>query len=82
MSEHTKAPWRRTGINIHGPRHEPIAQMSQASLLPGSIAEQEANARLIAAAPDLYAACVALVNGDDMDAMNMARAAIARAEGK
>ena len=51
-------------------------------------AKNEANARLIAAAPDLYAACRDVVNchdnlGDDAlaQAVSMARAALARAGG-
>jgi hypothetical protein len=45
--------------------------------------ESEANARLIAAAPDLLAACKALVEGEyDAPVMPMARAAIAKAEGR
>lgn len=48
--------------------------------------EIEANAHLIAAAPDLLAACVELIRGDGTSdsvqrAIDLARAAIARAEG-
>lgn len=39
-----------------------------------------ANARLIAAAPDLHAACHALIYGDDLQvAIDLARAALAKA---
>ena len=44
--------------------------------------DAEANARLIAAAPDLLAACKgALEDGDDFRAMKRIQAAIAKAEG-
>ena len=45
--------------------------------------ERDANARLIASAPDLLAACKnALTDGDELRAMNMIKAAIAKAEGR
>ena len=55
-----------------------------------TVAEDQANARLIAAAPDLMAACIAFVKAytekiDDYDSLNVAedhaRAAIAKATG-
>lgn len=39
-------------------------------------------ARIIAAAPDLLAACEALASGRNNDAVDMARAALAKAQGK
>lgn len=45
--------------------------------------EHHANARLIAATPDLLNACVALVRGNDLQvAIDLARAAIAKGEGR
>jgi hypothetical protein len=50
-----------------------------------SISERRANARLLAAAPDLYAACVEMIRGDGTSdsiqrVIDMARAAIEKAE--
>lgn len=57
-----------------------IAQVRTSAPEPG---EREANARLIAAAPDLLAACKAALDmGDEFEAEKMIRAAIAKAEGK
>lgn len=45
--------------------------------------EKRSNARLIAAAPELLAACVALIRTDDLQtAIDLARTAIAKAEGR
>jgi len=50
-------------------------------LADGGLAENEANARLIAAAPDLYAALVLMVKHFG-DPLRVANAAIAKAEGR
>ena len=56
-SEHTKGEWRIVHGDIHeipsADRHSCIAEVSKTSFWP----EAEANAHLIAAAPDLLAAC-------------------------
>jgi hypothetical protein len=44
--------------------------------------EQQANARLIAAAPDLLAACIEVASGYSTRGSEMARAAIAKATGE
>jgi len=44
--------------------------------------EDSANARLIAAAPDLLAACRAVLAGVDMAAIEQVRAAVAKAENR
>ena len=96
MSKHTPAPWIADDT-VHGPGKgivhirstEPFPQeictVWRASLNDPS--QFEANARLIAAAPDLLDACdfalsilEALGNGKG-DAANACRAAIAKAEG-
>jgi len=90
----------RMGTHLRGrngwePQHRIEYQVSAPDESPEQFAEAEANARLIAAAPDLLAALKALVVGverDDnpsdqghcehSDEMNAARAAIAKAEGR
>jgi len=91
---HTPGPWRKTTGFVADGEHRVIAQYtgSRESLLrwvtPGST-EAEANGRLIAAAPDLLAACEAAlqwaVNGCDDESLpfiKMLRAAVAKATGR
>lgn len=70
MSEFTKGEWvvdesRHDGcVNVLEPfRH--IAMVSQYRAKPEDLDENEANATLIAAAPDLLAACQGLVDAFD-----------------
>lgn len=98
-TQHTPAPWHvgtgngigsifpefgRTRLENGGTTLYPIAQVNQG----WSVAEDEANARLIAAAPDLLAALrnvIASYRANDPDSManavNDAEAAIAKATG-
>lgn len=60
--QHTAAPWHigmHPGPNIYGPVGELVADMT-VPMLPN--AEHRANARLIAAAPDLLQACIDMLN--------------------
>ena len=106
MSEHTPGPWEReslpgeydTGIRAHGENVSGyVAFLNTRWEHKQQQQEQEANARLIAAAPDLLEACKALpefnvYNADAADfkdhaaefisAMMLAQSAIARAEGE
>ena len=71
--KHTPGPWRINGSLEH---FSPLISDSA-----------PANARLIAAAPDMLAALVLLVDGDGKPdecprAMNAARAALAKARGE
>lgn len=96
--KHTPGPWKAAHNApfrwaIHGPRNEWIAQTDAAfdDGSSGSPDACEANARLIAAAPDLLAVCRAVVAGTNAkngfvgvgsDIYMAARAAIAKAEGR
>ena len=91
----TPGPWRLSTLDIddivkgefgHGGVYVATVQFSRGDIPD---AEVEANARLIAAAPDLYEACRALVAGfgladleDDDPDIVQGRAAIAKAEGR
>ncbi len=93
MSKHTKAPWEWLGEKVFGDDG-----LTVCSDVNGEDQETyEANARLIAAAPDLYEAlqglislldsgcCAAAIRDEDGpvgSAMRLARAAIAKAEGE
>jgi hypothetical protein len=92
MSEHTPGPWEwekdDLGIWISAVAYpQPIAKMGTFEHFP-----QEANARLIAAAPDMLTALQAasdlftitdnIVDPDARDVMRMVRAVIAKAEGR
>lgn len=54
---HTTGPWRvgDAGMTVFGPRTDAPSPVTVARLAPG--ADARANARLLAAAPDLLAAC-------------------------
>ena len=96
MSEavkHTPGPWEaRTFLFMGGHKlADRICHVgSSTSLGPSRAHESEANARLIAAAPDLLAALVAveesavIMDGGDeavsADAMNLVRAALVKAD--
>ena len=88
MSEHTSGPWEAreyyTGClaSVHAGDYR-IADMV---LPPGGIPTNDANARLIAAAPDLLAALEAMrdaiIPTEDRYAAILADAAIAKAKGE
>ena len=66
---HTIGPWYQSGrctnatfIASEGPNGEAVA------LIYDSRREYEANARLVAAAPDLLAACKAIIDDEDIAA--------------
>lgn len=84
-AQHTPGPWRiykRSAI-IHGPDGHEVAL---ARCLAWPDPQAEANALLIAAAPDLLEACKAMETAQSMglssaDAIRLARAVIAKATG-
>lgn len=87
MSDYTPGPWQAFGYEVVSADNERIAS-TNTPRRPHP--EERANARLIAAAPDLYEACRALVAGftpeteqdeDDPDIAQGLRA-IAKAEGR
>ena len=92
MSKHTPGPWKAEGwesVVVNDTNGNTLVLMPGASY---GLAAVKANARLIAAAPDLLAACKAVddawTGGENGDwrgaldrALGMARAAIAKAEG-
>ena len=87
QSNHTPGPWYTMGAGVYtgSAQNDNIAHIATAHFygVPG---DPMANARLIAAAPELLAALQLLVRGDGQPdecarAMRAARAAIARATG-
>ncbi len=86
MSKHTPGPWQWTQhfdptISIYKDGFGQIARLYDSSAGTG-----KANARLIAAAPDLLAALIEIVSADDAHELTQkhiesARAAIAKATG-
>ena len=97
QTKHTPGPWHigvrtfHAGRDVYGPKGEPVAVADDAIT---ATPEAEANARLIAAAPDLLAALEALTACASMsgpagttaylisnERMQAARAAIAKATG-
>ena len=99
ITKHTPGPWRRAGLNIASEAETVVASCYADSpdsvcVRPTSTDECLANARLIAAAPDLLAACKAAwlaspFNRDreftrdnqDFDAAQRLLSAITKAEG-
>ena len=94
MSTHTPGPWIIVGRIIDAvPRSSSLPPERIAILDQGPTeGESEANARLIAAAPDLLAACIAALPAlsahantgcdcPDTEAAKMLRAGIAKAKG-
>ena len=88
LINHTPGPWEVVNSEIHS-ADEVIAEVY---ILDGFRAD-EANARLIAAAPDLLEACLTVVNGYETDGMEgmgnrdevfykFCKAAIAKAKGQ
>lgn len=75
--KHTPGPWVNDGGPIVSlPRQGP-GYVHVIASVPGG----NANARLIAAAPELLEACLALIKSDDLQAaIDKARAAIAKAQ--
>ena len=89
----TPGPWKAdaSGQHIRAADNQAIARVYDVE--PYSLPETEANAHLIAAAPDLYAAlkdvlAVASANAEDLDdgmvdpSCESARAALAKADGR
>jgi hypothetical protein len=60
-SLHTPGPWLRIGTNIGTPDGGIIASMSIMSIVSMEKGERDANARLIAAAPELLDTLIGLV---------------------
>jgi hypothetical protein len=84
-TQHTPGPWRvRHGVNeafIDAPPIVCLAVVNSLCDLPKAVAECKANARLIAAAPELLAALRWVVGDDNSDepCMVAGRAAIEKA---
>jgi hypothetical protein len=73
MSEHTPGPWKLDGYTV-------MKGLDTIAVCPNGWSDDEANARLIAAAPDLLKACqlaeVQLANCVPVGKPNMAMSAI------
>ena len=82
MSKHTPGPWRFSSHPHDGNymRIHCSSDPNEGDNLRGYCGE--ANARLIAAAPDLLMACIAIANGYKHKGEELALAAIAKAEGR
>ena len=89
MSKHTSGPWTRSGHTVYSSRSQclvvrlPALTDAYGDETPEQIERWDADARLIAAAPDMLAVLEELDNTDsamrDWDAV---RAVIAKANGK
>jgi hypothetical protein len=93
-AQHTPGPWTLNGGQIVGPDNAPVMTVPREymrKLRPHQIVQ--ANIDLVASAPDLLAACEALLEwsthvwdechpSGDPPSLNAARAAIAKARGK
>ena len=83
MSGHTKGPWVTTGALVKTGDNNWIACCDVSRVIPDK--EMLANARLIAAAPDMLEALEQLQNdvlgSGDGSGFEKARAALAKAEG-
>lgn len=85
-TKHTPGPWTHegngdiTGIEDNGFGRGPVHVCSV--YLRTVEGRTEANANLIAAAPDLLAACLEVAQGYTTRGSEMARAAIAKAQGE
>jgi hypothetical protein len=82
--QHTPGPWRiiKTGIDVRSGPIGCLAYVSTAGARGRTLDEAKAIARLIAAAPDLLAACESIVlfpAGDIEDVLQRARIAISKA---
>lgn len=60
MSKHTPGPWRRQGAIIWG--KEIQREVARVKTFPGEPLQDNANARLVAASPELLAACKLLLS--------------------
>lgn len=83
-TKHTPGPWEATEIGVIAPTITSHSNFYVAALIDPDNAEDKANARLIAAEPDLLAACKAALPAlreIEADAEATVLAAIARAEG-
>lgn len=87
MSAHTPGPWKLseedTGMNDSGTILDPYGHVIVTDVYGRTDDEAEANARLIAAAPDLLAACKLILAGeaDDDTILNAVADAVAKAGG-
>ncbi|WP_077961682.1 hypothetical protein [Ensifer adhaerens] len=85
MSKHTPGPWmaryddRRDNYQIFGEGKDGMRPWLAITKCESVPAQHEANARLIAAAPDLLAALNGVMHLLDGEAWDVARAAIAKA---
>lgn len=91
MSKHTPGPWRSCERGDYSDYHgasvvivSPVADMRVAVVHHHGTSEADANASLIAAAPELLAALkeVVRISNRNHAAWDKARAAIAKAEGR
>lgn len=89
-TQHTPGPWMMLGREVLGPAFDGTYRSICDRVRGGSPEQADSNVRLIAAAPELLAACAALVGVIDRKpdrecpaaALEIARAAIAKAEGR
>lgn len=84
-SQHTEGPWRANGSLIEGPRMAAVVARVEPPKLGSAArtdAEQHANARLVAASPELLAALLFCVQRDPgLKAHANVMAAISKASG-
>lgn len=87
-TKHTPGPWEAAANKVYGPSQVRVATCGQDNHKQTTVTEDDANARFIAAAPDLLEALIKIRDGLKEGALNasalgaIARAAIAKAAGK
>lgn len=79
MTQHTPGPWAQNGNLIEGPDGETVAYVTAYNTMTP---RQKANARLIAAAPELLAALENVMANPTTFSFEPIRAAIAKATGE
>jgi hypothetical protein len=89
-NKHTSGPWAADGLVITSPGRSIVCWMGEAAQFPGDMVKDcensDANGRLIAAAPDLYAALQRMLSPTgytgDNSITKQAKAALAKARGE
>ena len=79
MTQHTPGPWAQNGNLIEGPDGETVAYVTAYNTMTP---RQKANARLIAAAPELLAALENVMANPTTFSFEPIRAAIASVKGQ
>ena len=92
MNQHTLGPWRAEGVVILASCDDTLSEIAVLEARSGSLPdiEQAANARLVAAAPEIYTQlqfCLRLIEDENLDELHgdlaeCVRALLAKIEGE